>query len=295
MRILVAGASGQLAKALLDTAGGRHDVTALGRPTLDLKDAASVARAVTATNPDAIINAGAYTAVDKAETEEPEATAVNVGSANLAREAARRDIPFLHVSTDYVFDGKLDRPYRESDPVGPVGAYGRSKLAAEEAVAAADPRALTLRTAWVYYHEGANFVRTMLRLAETRDELNVVADQIGCPTYAADLAEGLLKLAELRVADGQKQPGGVYHLTGSGETSWHNFATAIFAGAAKRGFKVPAKVNAIPTSGYPTPAVRPANSRLDCSLIEKTYGVRLPVWPDALERCLNAIALHKPG
>jgi len=295
MRILVAGASGQLARALLDAAEGRHEVTALGRPTLDLKDAASVARAVNATNPEAIINAGAYTAVDKAETDEAEATAVNVGSASLAREAARRDIPFLHVSTDYVFDGKLDRPYRESDPVGPVGAYGRSKLAAEEAVAEADPRALTLRTAWVYHHDGANFVRTMLRLAETRDELNVVADQIGCPTYAADLAEALLELARQRVADGQKQPGGVYHLAGSGETSWHNFAQAIFAGAARRGFKVPVRVNAIPTSGYPTPAVRPANSRLDCSLIEKTYGVRLPTWPDALERCLDAIALHKPG
>ena len=127
------------------------------------------------------------------------------------------------------------------------------------------------------------------------DELNVVADQIGCPTYAADLAEALLELARQRVADGQKQPGGVYHLAGSGETSWHNFAQAIFAGAARRGFKVPVRVNAIPTSGYPTPAVRPANSRLDCSLIEKTYGVRLPTWPDALERCLDAIALHKPG
>jgi dTDP-4-dehydrorhamnose reductase len=295
MRILVAGASGQLARALVDAAAGRHTVTALGRPQLDLKDPGSIDRAVAATAPDAIINAGAYTAVDKAESEEAEATAVNAGSGDLAAAAAKRGVPFLHVSTDYVFDGTNPRPYREDDPVAPLGAYGRSKLAAEEAVAAADPKALTLRTAWVYHHEGANFVRTMLRLAETRDELNVVADQIGCPTYAADLAQALLTLAEVRVADGQTGPAGVFHLAGSGETSWFNFASAIFAGAAKRGFKVPGKVNAIPTSGYPTPAARPANSRLDCAHIENAYGVRLPEWPDALERCLDAIASQRPG
>lgn len=294
MRILVAGASGQLARALVDAAKGRHDVTALGRPALDLKDPASIERAVTATNPEAIINAGAYTAVDKAESEEAEATAVNAGSGDLARAAAERGIPFLHVSTDYVFDGTSPRPYREDDPVAPLGAYGRSKLAAERAVADADPKALTLRTAWVYHHEGANFVRTMLRLAESRDEINVVADQIGCPTYAADLAVALLELAERRAADGQAGPGGVYHLAGSGETSWFGFAQAIFAGAAKRGLKA-ARANPIPTSGYPTPAARPANSRLDCSSIERAYGVRLPDWPDALERCLNAIALQRPG
>lgn len=294
MRILVAGASGQLARALVDAGRGRHDIAALGRPTLDLKDPATIERAVANFGPEAIINAGAYTAVDKAESEEAEATAVNEGSGHLARAAAARGIPFLHVSTDYVFDGSATRPYREDDPVAPLGAYGRSKLAAERAVAAAAPEALTLRTAWVYHHEGANFVRTMLRLAETRDEINVVADQVGCPTYAPDLAEGLLHLAEARVADGQAGPAGVFHLAGSGETSWFDFAQAIFAGAAKRGFKVP-KVNPIPTSGYPTPAARPANSRLDCALIERAYGIRLPEWADALERCLNAIALHKPG
>jgi dTDP-4-dehydrorhamnose reductase len=294
MRILVAGASGQLARALLDAAKDRHEVTALGRPTLDLKDPSSIDRAVAATNPEAIVNAGAYTAVDKAESEEAEATAVNAGSGYLARAAAERGIPFLHVSTDYVFDGTSPRPYRENDPVAPLGAYGRSKLAAERAVAEADPKALTLRTAWVYHHEGANFVRTMLRLAESRDEINVVADQIGSPTYAADLAGALLRLAEIRSADGQAGPGGVYHLAGSGETSWAGFAQAIFAGAAKRGLKA-ARVNPIPTSGYPTPAARPANSRLDCSSIERAYGVRLPDWQEALERCLNAIALQRPG
>lgn len=294
MRILVAGSSGQLARALLDAGNGRHEITALGRPVLDLKDPATIGKAVAATNPDAIINAGAYTAVDKAESEEAEATAVNEGSGHLARAAAERGIPFLHVSTDYVFDGSSPRPYREDDPVAPLGAYGRSKLAAERAVAAADPKAMTFRTAWVYHHEGANFVRTMLRLAETRDEINVVADQVGCPTYAPDLAAALLSIAEKRVADGQAAPGGVYHLAGSGETSWFDFAQAIFTGAAKRGYKVP-RINPIPTSGYPTPAARPANSRLDCALIERVYGVRLPDWPDALERCLNAIALQKPA
>lgn len=294
MRILVAGASGQLARALVDAAAGRHAVTALGRPQLDLKDPGTIARAVKAVAPDAIINAGAYTAVDKAESDETEATAVNAGSGDLARAAAERGVPFLHVSTDYVFDGTLNRPYREDDPVAPLGAYGRSKLAAEMAVAAADPKGLTLRTAWVYHHEGANFVRTMLRLAETREEVNVVADQVGCPTYAVDLARALLVLAERRAADGQAGPAGVFHLAGSGETTWFNFASAIFEGAAKRGFKVP-RVNPIPTSGYPTPAARPANSRLDCARIERAYGVRLPEWPDALERCLDAIASQRPG
>ena len=286
MRILVVGRSGQLAEALLETSG--HEIVALGRPDLDLARPETVAAAIDAARPEAIVNAAAYTAVDKAETDEAAATAVNAGAGHLAAAASRLGLPFIHVSTDYVFDGQASRPYREDDPVAPLGAYGRSKRAGEVAVLEAMPHAAIVRTAWVFHHGGANFLRTMLRLAETRDEVGVVADQRGAPTYSADLAAALIAMIERMTADGAAAPRGLFHATGSGETTWHGFAAAIFAGAARRGLKVPA-LKAITTADYPTPARRPAYSVLDCARLEADFGLRLPHWQDAVERCLTRL------
>ncbi|MBL9011233.1 MAG: dTDP-4-dehydrorhamnose reductase [Alphaproteobacteria bacterium] len=286
MRILVAGRSGQLAEALRETPG--HEIVALGRPDLDLTRSETIAAAFDAARPEAVINAAAYTAVDKAETDEAAAMAVNAGAGRLAAAASRLGLPFIHVSTDYVFDGRASRPYREDDPVAPLGAYGRSKRAGEIAVLEAMPQAVIVRTAWVFHHGGANFLRTMLRLAETRDEVGVVADQRGAPTYAPDLAVALVAMIERMKADGTAAPRGLFHATGSGETTWHGFAAAIFAGAARRGLKVPA-LKAIATADYPTPARRPAYSVLDCARLEADFGLRLPQWQDAVERCLTRL------
>ena len=201
MRIAVTGATGQVATSLQERAGPKLEVVALARPAFDLASRAAVLAGVEAARPDVIVNAAAYTAVDKAETEEAEAFRVNAeGAAHVAEAAERLGVPLLHLSTDYVFDGALDRPYREDDPTGPTGAYGRSKLAGEKAVAAACGNSVILRTAWVYSPFGANFVRTMLRLNETRDEVGVVADQRGNPTSAIDIAEALVAIAA-RVKD----------------------------------------------------------------------------------------------
>ncbi len=210
------------------------------------------------------------------------------GLASLAAAARLRGIPIVHVSTDYVFDGTKPAPYVESDATSPLGAYGRSKLEGEVAVAAANPQHLVLRTAWVYAPYGQNFLRTMLRLARERPELRVVADQQGCPTYAPHLAEAILDIAA-RLAPGQAASAwGTYHATAAGETTWHGFADAIVCAAARLGIpQVP--VIPITTADYPTPARRPANSRLDCSKLERTFGVRLPPWQDGVEACIRAL------
>ena len=288
MRILVAGHSGQLAQALTAAGGDRHVIIAIGRPDLDLSRPSTISSAVASVRPDAIINTGAYTAVDNAEGEEALATAVSTGAGHLAAEAAQRSLPFIHVSTDYVFDGRSTRPYREEDAVCPLGAYGRSKLAGERAVQEAMPAALIVRTAWVFSHEGTNFVRTMLRLGATRDTINVVSDQKGSPTYAVDLANALLALMEKStVPDGPSQ-GGVFHAAGTGITTWYGFASRIFAGAAARGLQVP-EVRAILSSEYPTPARRPMFSALDCSKLRDKFSIKLPAWDEALERCLDRL------
>ncbi|WP_150295309.1 dTDP-4-dehydrorhamnose reductase [Sphingobium estronivorans] len=285
MRIAVTGKVGQVVTSLLErgTAAG-HQMIALGRPELDLADPASVMRALKAVAPDAIVSAAAYTAVDRAESESDLAHAVNgTGAGAVAQAAHRLAVPLVHVSTDYVFDGTLERPYVESDPTGPTGVYGASKLAGEQAVLAAhgDDSAV-LRVAWVYSPFGANFVKTMLRLAGDRDELGVVADQVGNPTSALDIAESILKVATNMVADGNPTLRGVFHMTASGEASWADFAEAIFAASAARGGPS-ARVRRITTADYPTPAIRPANSRLDCGLIAKVHGVILPDWRGSLE------------
>jgi len=292
MRIFVAGSSGQVALSLSEAAERKGiELVCAGRPDFDLMDAEGMRTRVTAYGPTAIINAAAYTAVDKAEEEETLATAINAdGAAALAAIAAELDVPFLHISTDYVFAGGKEAPYKEEDPTGPTGAYGRSKLKGEEAVMAANPNAMIFRTAWVYSPFGKNFLKTMLMLAKARDELGVVADQVGNPTYAPDIADALLAVVANIEATGWKADyAGIYHLAGTGDVSWHGFAEAIFEAGTAYGLKRP-KVNALTTAEYPTPAKRPVNSRLDCSKLGETFGVYLPSWEQSMLLCVNRLS-----
>ncbi|QGM48136.1 dTDP-4-dehydrorhamnose reductase [Methylocystis heyeri] len=286
MRIAVTGLQGQVVASLLERGGSRAQIIALGRPQLDLSDASSVSAALETARCDVIVNAAAYTAVDKAESDEDGAMRVNAaGAGHVARSAAALGVPVLHISTDYVFDGALERPYREDDATGPTGAYGRSKLEGEQRVLAAHPDAVVLRTAWVYSPFGANFLKTMLRLGETREELGVVADQIGNPTSALDIADAVLEIATRIVVDPSPALRGVFHMTGQGEASWADFAEEIFGQAQRRGRK-PVRINRIATADYPTPARRPANSRLDNSKLRQAYGVILPQWRDSVSDCV---------
>ncbi|MGY2734357.1 dTDP-4-dehydrorhamnose reductase [Sphingomonas sp. UYP23] len=285
MKIAITGRVGQVVTSLIErgtTAG--HEIVVLARPELDLVDPESVARAVQAAAPDVVISAAAYTAVDKAETEPDLAYAVNgIGAGAVAAAAKALDVPLVHISTDYVFDGALDRPYRESDATGPTGIYGASKLDGETAVLASHPdNSAILRVAWVYSPFGANFVKTMLRVAGDREEVSVVADQIGNPTSALDIADGILRVAANLVADRNPALRGIFHMTAAGEASWADFAEGIFKASSARGGPS-ARVLRITTADYPTPAKRPANSRLDCSLIADVHGVALPNWQEALE------------
>jgi dTDP-4-dehydrorhamnose reductase len=285
MRVAITGSKGQAATSLLERAGPKLEVIAIGRPEFDLTDRAAVLAGLEAARPDIIVNAAAYTAVDKAEAEEALALRVNgEGAGHVAEAAQRLGVPLLHLSTDYVFDGALDRPYREDDPTGPTGAYGRSKLAGEKLVSARCQDSVILRTAWVYSPFGANFVRAMLRLNETRDEVGVVADQRGNPTSALDIADSLIAIAA-RVKD-DRSPGlrGIFHMTGSGEGTWADFAEVVFREAEARGRRS-TRVKRIPTSDYPTPARRPANSRLDNEKLARVYGFRLPDWRGSVEAC----------
>jgi dTDP-4-dehydrorhamnose reductase len=292
--ILVAGKSGQLARCLLDsTVLHNVPIVAVGRPELDLESGEGIDRVMAAVGPSAIVNAAAYTAVDRAEAESERAFAVNCdGAALLAAGAARRGIPFIQISTDYVFDGSKRSPYREDDVPAPQNVYGSSKLAGEIAVLKACPGAAVIRTSWVYSPYGNNFVRTMLRLSDEQPVVRIVEDQRGTPTSAADLAVAILAIAEqLRSANGSDDAG-IYHLAGDGETSWHGFATAVFASLARRGRRVPT-LQAITTAEYPTPTRRPKNSCLDSSKAERIFGVRLPPWRSSLEECLDQLEIPK--
>ena len=289
MKLLVAGASGQLAHALVERSRGQAGlaVSALGRPELDLLDRASIARAIAATRPDVVINAAAYTAVDKAEGDAAAAFALNRDAASaLAKAAADAGRPIVHVSTDYVFDGRKQDAYTEEDATNPMGVYGRSKLEGEAAVAAANTRHVILRTAWLYSAHGHNFLKTILRLARERPELRVVADQRGNPTFVPHLADAILAIA-VKIDSGN--PWGIHHATASGETTWHAFASAIIAAAGPLG--VP-QVPVVPISSaeYPLPARRPANSCLDCCKLERVLGLRLPTWQQGLAECITALA-----
>lgn len=289
MKVLVFGKSGQLAQALAESAGDDVSIVALGRGACDLTQTSAIAMAIADAAPDAVINAAAYTAVDKAESEPEAAEALNaLAPAAMAAACAARGIPFVHVSTDYVFDGAKNAPYIESDPIAPQSAYGRSKAGGERGVLASGARAAILRTSWVYSAHGANFVKTMLRLAATRDEIGVVADQFGRPTWARDLADACLASAKALVA-GKGEAAGVFHYAGGGDATWADFAEAIFAEAARRGLPN-ARVKRITTADYPTPAKRPANSRLDTTKIEATLGIRARPWREALALCMDEIA-----
>jgi dTDP-4-dehydrorhamnose reductase len=287
MRIAVTGSKGQVASSLVERAGSGVEAVALGRPVLDLEDRGAVIAALERARPDVVVNAAAYTAVDKAEAEAEEALAIRVngeGAGHVAEAAARLGVPILHLSTDYVFDGALPRPYREEDPTGPAGAYGRSKLIGERLVADRCPDSVILRTAWVYSPFGSNFVRTMLKLSETREEVGVVADQVGNPTSALDIADALIAIAAKARDDSSPALRGVFHMTGSGEASWADFAEAIFSEAAARGRRL-TRVKRIATADYPTPARRPANSRLDNEKLSRVYGLTLPEWRGSLAAC----------
>ncbi len=290
MRLLVIGRTGQIATELLPRlAAAGHAALALEPPEFDLTRAEHVAAAFAEHRPEAVVNCAAYTAVDRAEDEPALAHAVNAtGPRLLGEAAARAGVPVLHYSTDYVFDGSKPEPYAETDEPNPVGVYGASKLAGEQALHAAQPRSATLRTAWVCSPHGGNFVKTMLRLGREREELRVVADQHGAPTFAADLAEAAVALLpRLAAAPAGDPVFGITHLTGAPYTTWHGFAEAIFAGAARRGQPAPRLVP-ITTADYPTRARRPANSRLDCS---RAAGLGLAPrdWREGLERCLEAL------
>jgi dTDP-4-dehydrorhamnose reductase len=290
MRIVVTGTrEGQLARSLIERAGALGDlaVVPIGRPELDLLDLGSIGPALRAQSPDLIINAAAYTAVDQAESEPELAQRINAEAAGrVAQTAAALRVPVIQVSTDYVFDGTATVPYRESDPVAPLGIYGRTKLAGEAAVASATPNHAIVRTAWVYSPFGRNFVRTMLRLGETRAEVAVVADQEGAPTSALDLAQALLAMSRRLAAEpGTGSLRGIFHATGSGAATWAGFAQAIFAEAERHG-RAPVRVRPIATAEYPTPARRPAYSRLDNTKLAQVYGIGLPDWQGSTADCV---------
>jgi dTDP-4-dehydrorhamnose reductase len=288
VRILVTGRTGQLASSLLEAGAGRGcDIVAVGRPDLDLADRASVEAAVARLRPDVVINAAAYTGVDTAETESERAYAINAtGAGHVAQACARREIPVIHISTDYVFDGTKPGPYNEDDPASPIGVYGLSKLSGEQRVIAANRSHVILRTSWLFSPFGANFVKTMLRLAGTRTEIGVVDDQVGCPTYAPHLAECVLTIAaRITGEEGRRDAFGVYHAAGSGAASWCEFAREVFRCSSELGGPA-ATAKPIATADYPLAARRPANSRLDCSKLAREFGLALPPWSVGVRDCV---------
>jgi dTDP-4-dehydrorhamnose reductase len=291
IRIVVTGRHGQVARALTEAGPQLNvEVVPLGRPELDLGVPETIGFALTAAAPDIIVNAAAYTAVDQAEQEPERADAINATGAGTVAAAARSlGVPIIHLSTDYVFDGFKATPYSEADEVAPAGVYGASKLAGEQAVAVIAFDHVILRTGWVYAPYGKNFVRTMLALAQTRNEVRVVGDQLGCPTYAPDIAVAIIAVARnLLSKPNDPQLRGIFNLAGSGETSWADFAASIFAILARKGIRTPV-LTPISSADYPTAARRPPNSRLDCSKLAHLHGIELPSWRSSLRSCLERL------
>ena len=291
IKLLVTGTHGQTAQSLLRQA--RHHsgvaVEAIGRPEIDLEKPAVMAAAMAARAPDIIVNAAAYTAVDRAEQEPALAYAVNRdGAADVARIAQRLGVPLIHLSTDYVYDGRKPSPYVETDATGPLSVYGASKLAGEQAVLDACPQALILRTSWVYSPFGGNFVKTMLRIGAERERVRVVDDQVGNPTSADDLADAIL-----RIAPALAGRSGVYHLAGSGHVSWCGFARHIFETSGKLGGPQPA-VEAITTAEYPTAAKRPQRSWLAIDAFAQRFGFTLPDWQGSVENVVGELLQERP-
>jgi dTDP-4-dehydrorhamnose reductase len=286
-RALLTGGTGQIGKAVLARAeAAGWSLEAPPRAILDLARPETIIDAVAAEDWQIVINCGAYTAVDKAQEEKGLAHAINrIAPGIIAQETALRGIPLLHVSTDYVFDGEQAAPYREDDRVSPVSVYGASKEGAEAAIRATNPRHAIIRTAWVLSADGANFINTMLRLAETRGEVGVVNDQLGCPSSAGDIAAALLLVAE-RMTAARKRPVGTWHFVNRGAASWHDLAAFVFARAAAAGLATP-KLDAISTADYPTAARRPANSQLDSSKFAKDFGLVPRSWQEAVGEILD--------
>ena len=288
MRLLIAGWHGQVARALIEAAPSLPHIKALaaGRAALDVRDPRSIERAFSDISPDVVINSAAYTAVDRAETDQEAAFALNRDGARLlARAAARRNVPILHLSTHYVFDGTKAGPYNETDPPAPRTVFGRSKLEGEQAVAEANPRHVIVRTGWVFGNSGRNFATNILSVAKTGEPLRVVADQHGNPTYAPHLAAALLDVAHRLAADTGDAAWGTYHAAGSGMTTWHGLATEILARASVTSDMEP-KVVPIATADYPTAAPRPVNSTLDGTRFREVFGIELPPWQDGVAACV---------
>jgi len=292
MRIYVIGNEGQIARSLRDLASQNIDIEirCSSRPHVDVLRPESVERALNQYSPDVVVNPAAYTAVDRAETDSNLAFSINRdGAANIALAARRLNVPIIHLSSDYVFDGKKSSPYVETDPVAPQSVYGRSKLAGEVAVAAANERNIILRTSWVYAPFGSNFVRTILRLSSERDRLRVVDDQIGCPTYAPDIAQAIVTIAQTINSSGWHPDfAGLTHLAGPDRTTWFGFARQIMQLVEAKGARA-ATVDPITTADYPTAAARPANSCLNCDRLHSIFKVRLPALSVSIETCLERL------
>jgi dTDP-4-dehydrorhamnose reductase len=290
MRVVVTGREGQVVRSLAERAPGDVEIVALGRPELDLTGEPDlILSRISNASPDIVVSAAAYTQVDRAEIESELAFSINErGAGAVARATLRLGVPLIHLSTDYVFDGLKPAPYVEEDATAPTGVYGASKLAGEEAVLAENPNSAVLRTAWVYSPFGANFVKTMLRLASDRNEVAVVADQSGNPSSALDIADGVIAIARNLVADEDPGLRGIFHMAGSGDATWAAFAEAIFSASAALGGPA-AAVRRITSADYPTAAKRPANSRLDCGKLARAHGVLLPDWRQSLEPVMTKL------
>lgn len=285
LKILITGQHGQVSHELQQRLQGLGELIVLGRDQLDLASPEQIHQQVRDHRPGLIINAAAHTAVDLAESEPDAVFAINaIAPGALAEEANTLGIPLIHYSTDYVFDGSKPAPYTEADTPNPLGVYGQSKLAGEQAIAAVGGQYLILRTSWVYSSHGKNFLLTMQRLLQEKPQMRIVADQIGAPTWAGSIANSTRALIE-RWQAGKSGEWGIYHLSAAGETSWFGFAEAIGEHLRKQG-KACAELEPIPSSAYPTPAKRPLNSRLDCSRLQQQWHVSLPHWQDALRECL---------
>lgn len=295
MKILICGSKGQLGWELMRQ-GNHFDIMGLDLPELNITDRENIAACTKDFSPDLLINAAAYTSVDGAESDADTAFAVNRdGPACLAAFCKEKGIPLIHISTDFVFDGTKTSPYAEDDPVSPLGIYGKSKAEGEDAVRNTLAEYIIIRTAWLYGVHGHNFVKTMLRLGREREELAVVADQKGCPTFAGDLAGAVLKIAEY-IRKGGNIPWGTFHCCGQGICSWHGFTEKIME-YARPFFPIRTKkIRAITTADYPTPARRPAYSALDCTKIREHFAVEIPDWEESLEKTIREMAeMNKEG
>jgi len=289
MKILVLGSKGQLGQCLNDQlAITEHDVVYTSRGQIDIADFEVTKAQILEISPDIVINATAYTAVDKAEEERQAADRINhLAVANISNICNQLDCWFIHVSTDYVFDGNSEVPYKEDNPTNPQGVYGGSKLKGEAAIESSGCKYLIIRTAWVYSEYGNNFLKTMLRLGADRDELSIVGDQIGCPTYAQDIAKSIVSI--LSCLDLKGSSSGIYHYCGDEPCSWYDFARAIFLEAEIQGLKIPSYVKSIATADYPTPAMRPVYSVLDCSKIESCFEVTRSNWRDGIKIVIDRL------